>query len=108
VAPSFIDYAGRKATGVVPCGPMSDLTTSEVVGFVTLALLLALLLVLLLRAEAVRLLDWGRMMDPRTELLLISLLATFCGGLAWRLGHELFAAAFFAAAVAAGSQAYRR
>jgi hypothetical protein len=88
---------------------MSDLTTSEVVGFVTLALLLALLLVLLLRAEAVRPLDWGRMTDPRTsELLLLSLLATFCGAAAWMLGHELFAAVFLAAAVVAGSHAYRR
>ena len=49
------------------------------------------------------------MTDPWTsELLLISLLATFCGGAAWALEHELFAAAFVAAAVVAGSQAYRR
>jgi hypothetical protein len=35
------------------------------------------------------------------ELVLISLLAAFCGGLAWALDHELFAAAFAAAAVVA-------
>ena len=34
------------------------------------------------------------------ELVLISLLAAFCGGLAWALDHELFAVAFAAAAVA--------
>jgi hypothetical protein len=40
------------------------------------------------------------MMDRRVvELGLISLLAAFCGGLAWALGHELFAVAFAAAAV---------
>jgi len=33
------------------------------------------------------------------ELVLISLLAAFCGGLAWALDHELFAVAFAAAAV---------
>src|SRR5262249_35620112 len=33
------------------------------------------------------------------ELGLISLLAAFCGGLAWALDHELFAWAFAAAAV---------
>jgi hypothetical protein len=33
------------------------------------------------------------------ELVLISLLAAFCGGLAWTLDHELFAVAFAAAAV---------
>jgi hypothetical protein len=38
------------------------------------------------------------MMDRRVrELVLISLLAAFCGGLAWALDHELFAAAFAAA-----------
>jgi len=38
--------------------------------------------------------DWGdnKMLDRWTvELVLISLLAAFCGGLAWALGHELFA-----------------
>jgi hypothetical protein len=39
------------------------------------------------------------------ELFLISLLAAFCGGLAWIHDHELFAAAFAAAAVVAASQA---
>ena len=39
------------------------------------------------------------------ELFLISLLATFCGGLAWIHDHELFAAAFAAAVVVAASQA---
>ena len=33
------------------------------------------------------------------ELVLISLLAAFCSGLAWALDHELFAVAFAAAAV---------
>ena len=33
------------------------------------------------------------------ELVLISLLADFCGKLAWALDHELFAVAFAAAAV---------
>jgi hypothetical protein len=42
------------------------------------------------------------------ELFLISLLAAFCGGLAWIHDHELFAAAFAAAAVVAGSQARSR
>jgi len=37
------------------------------------------------------------------ELFLISLLAAFCGGLAWIHDHELFAAAFAAAAVVAAS-----
>jgi hypothetical protein len=32
------------------------------------------------------------------ELVLISLLAAFCGGLAWALDHELFAVVFAAAA----------
>src|SRR5262249_56680002 len=42
----------------------------------------------------------NKMLDRRTvELVLISLLAAFCGGLAWALGHELFAVAFAAAAV---------
>src|SRR5262249_47228476 len=40
------------------------------------------------------------MLDRWTvELVLISLLAAFCGGLAWALGHELFAVAFAAGAV---------
>jgi len=40
------------------------------------------------------------MLDRRAvELVLISLLAAFCGGLAWALDDELFAAAFAAAAV---------
>jgi hypothetical protein len=39
-------------------------------------------------------------MDGRVrELVLISLLAAFCGGLAWALDHDLFAVAFAAAAV---------
>jgi hypothetical protein len=39
------------------------------------------------------------MLDRRAvELVLISLLAAFCGGLAWALDHELFAVAFAAAA----------
>jgi hypothetical protein len=42
------------------------------------------------------------------ELFLISLLAAFCGGLAWFHDHELFAAAFAAAAVVAASQARPR
>ena len=43
------------------------------------------------------------MMDRRVRgLVLISLLAAFCGGLAWAHGQELFAAAFAAAAVVAG------
>ena len=33
------------------------------------------------------------------ELFLISLLAAFCGGLAWIHDHELFAAAFAAAGI---------
>ena len=33
------------------------------------------------------------------ELVLISLLAAFCSGLAWARDHELFAVAFAAAAV---------
>ena len=46
------------------------------------------------------------MMDRRVvELGLISLLAAFCGGLAWALGHELFAVAFAAAAVTGASGA---
>src|SRR5439155_19353068 len=45
----------------------------------------------------------GPMMDRRVRgLVLISLLAAFCGGLAWAHGQELFAAAFAAAAVVAG------
>jgi len=40
------------------------------------------------------------MLDRRAvELILISLLAAFCGGLAWALDHELFAVAFTVAAV---------
>jgi hypothetical protein len=40
------------------------------------------------------------MLDRRAvELVLISLLAAFCGGLAWAFDHELFAVAFAAAAV---------
>ena len=31
-----------------------------------------------------------------------------CGGLAWAVDHELFAAVFVSLAVVAGSQAYRR
>jgi len=42
------------------------------------------------------------------ELFLISLLAAFCGDLAWIHDHELFAAAFAAAAVVAASQARPR
>jgi hypothetical protein len=42
------------------------------------------------------------------ELFLISLLAAFCAGLALIHDHELFAAAFAAAAVVAGSQARPR
>jgi hypothetical protein len=42
----------------------------------------------------------NKMLDRRAgELVLISLLAAFCGGLAWALDHELFAIAFAAAAV---------
>jgi len=40
------------------------------------------------------------MLDRRAvELVLISLLAAFCGGLAWALDDELFAVTFAAAAV---------
>jgi len=40
------------------------------------------------------------MLDRRAvELILISLLAAFCGGLAWALDDELFAVTFAAAAV---------
>ena len=42
------------------------------------------------------------------ELFLISLLAAFCGFLAWIHDHELFAAAFASAAVVAASQARPR
>ena len=53
--------------------------------------------------------EWGDNMDRWVpELFLISLLAAFCGGLAWIHDHELFAAAFAAAAVVAGSQARPR
>jgi hypothetical protein len=49
------------------------------------------------------------MIDRRVrELVLISLLAAFCGGLAWAHGQELFAAAFAAAAVVAGFETWRR
>jgi hypothetical protein len=49
------------------------------------------------------------MMDQRVrELVLISLLAAFCGGLAWAYDQELFAAAFAAAAVVAGFEARPR
>ena len=51
--------------------------------------------------------EWGAINMDRwaPELFLISLLAAFCGGLAWIHDHELFAAAFAAAAVVAASQA---
>ena len=54
--------------------------------------------------------EWGRYNMDRwvPELFLISLLAAFCGGLAWIYDHELFAAAFAAAAVVAASQARPR
>jgi hypothetical protein len=40
------------------------------------------------------------MLDRWTvELVLISLLAAFCGGLAWALDYELFSVAFAVAAV---------
>jgi hypothetical protein len=46
------------------------------------------------------------MMAPwQRELVLIRLVAVFAGGLAWFLGHELFAAVFAAAAIVAGVQA---
>jgi len=42
----------------------------------------------------------NKMLDRRVmELVLISLLAAFCGGLAWALDDELFAVAFAAAAL---------
>ena len=42
----------------------------------------------------------NEMLDRWTvELVLISVLAAFCGGLAWALDHELFAVVFAAAAV---------
>jgi hypothetical protein len=42
----------------------------------------------------------NKMLDRRVmELVLISLLAAFCGGLAWALDDELFAVTFAAAAV---------
>ena len=42
----------------------------------------------------------NEMLDRWTvELVLISVLAAFCGGLAWALDHELLAVAFAAAAV---------
>src|SRR5215469_6999985 len=47
-----------------------------------------------------RLVRITKMLDRRAvELVLISLLADFCGKLAWALDHELFAVAFAAAAV---------
>ena len=66
-----------------------------------------------LRRLAARLLEDGeldtidsQMLDRRAvELVLISLLAAFCGGLAWALDHELFAVAFAAAAVTGASGA---
>jgi len=46
------------------------------------------------------------MLDRRAvELVLLSLLAAFCGGLAWALDHEFFAVAFAAAAVTGASGA---
>src|SRR5262249_2073424 len=46
------------------------------------------------------------MLDRRAvELVLLSLLTAFCGGLAWALDHELFAVAFAAAAVTGPSGA---
>jgi hypothetical protein len=49
------------------------------------------------------------MMDQRVrELVLISVLAAFCSGLAWAHDQELFAAAFAAAAVVAGFEARPR
>jgi hypothetical protein len=45
------------------------------------------------------------MMNRRVrELVLISLLAALCGGLAWTHDQPLFAAAFAAAAVVAGTE----
>jgi hypothetical protein len=42
----------------------------------------------------------NKMLDRRkVQLVLISVLAAFCGGLAWALDHEVFAVAFAAAAV---------
>jgi hypothetical protein len=50
----------------------------------------------------------GPMMNRRVrELVLISLLAAFCGGLAFAHDRQLFAAAFAAAAVVAGFAARR-
>jgi hypothetical protein len=49
------------------------------------------------------------MMNRRVrELVLISLLAAFCGGLAFAHDRPLFAAAFAAAAVVAGFEARPR
>ena len=51
----------------------------------------------------------GPMMNRRVrELVLISLLAAFCGGLAWTHNQELFAATFAAATVVAGFEARPR
>ncbi len=51
----------------------------------------------------------GPMMNRRVrELVLISLLAAFCGGLAFAHDRQLFAAAFAAAAVVAGFAARPR
>jgi hypothetical protein len=48
-------------------------------------------------------------MDQRVrELVLISLLAAFCGGLAWAHDQKFFAAAFAVAAVVAGFEARPR
>jgi len=48
----------------------------------------------------------NKMLDRRAvELVLLSLLAAFCGGLAWALDHELSAVAFAAAAVTGASGA---
>jgi hypothetical protein len=48
-------------------------------------------------------------MDWRArELVLISLVAAFCAGLAWHHDHELFALAFAVAGVVAGFEARPR
>jgi hypothetical protein len=48
-------------------------------------------------------------MDRRVrELVLISLLAAFCAGLAWHHDQKLFAAAFAVAGVVAGFEAGRQ
>jgi hypothetical protein len=49
------------------------------------------------------------LMDRRVrELVLISLLAAFCAGLAWDHDQKLFAAAFAVAGAVAGFEAGRR